>query len=288
MMSWSIPEYTLDRSESIKERASTGWLLKWKVGNLWIKAPGNLIYWMGEGYAEIIASQVCKDLGIKNYVTYRPCVINTTDEQEDTVRLLGCESTDFLRADEIFVSSQKLFSLLRPEVVTELNSTSGQEAYIKYIDTIKDLTNLDTQEHLDNMLMLDFLICNFDRNFWNMGVIANPNGNYRLAPIFDNGSSLGLDRFEGGEFYREQLTYRQARPFSSSFEKQLELVTGRKYKIALESTFNTIETLRERCSKHSNVYEILNTIPDDSYEYIVTMLNKNREYIEKYRSDLIS
>ena len=90
-----------------------------------------------------------------------------------------------------------------------------------------------------------------------------------------------------GEFYREQLTYRQARPFSSNFEKQLELATGRKYKIALENTFNTINILRECCSKHHNVYEVLNTIPDDSFEYIATMLNKNREYIEKHRSDLI-
>ena len=286
-MRQSIPEYTFDRSRALEERASTGWLIKWKVGNLWIKTPGNLMYWMGEGYAEIIASQVCKDLGIRDYVEYRPCIVNTTDEQGNTVRLLGCESTDFLNSGEIFISSQKLLSLLRPKALSELNYLSGQEAYVKYIDEIGELTNLDIKEHLDNMIMLDFLICNFDRNFWNMGLIVNSNGNYRLAPIFDNGSSLGLDRFEEGKFYREQLTYRQAHPFSSRFEKQLELVTGRKYKIALESAFNTIDTLREQCSKHSNVYEVLNTIPDDSFEYIATMLNKNREYIEKHRSDLI-
>lgn len=131
------------------------------------------------------------------------------------------------------------------------------------------------------MLVLDFLICNFDRNLWNLGVLADPNGGYRQAPIFDNGNSFGLDFLSEGEFFRESLVGKQARPFSDSFAKQLELVRPtRTYSSKLTGTEELIKSLYSMCS--GNELGIENKLSQGNIEYIETMLQKNMDYLKQH------
>lgn len=249
-----IKVYRLSRRSAMADRASNGWLLKWKQNNTWIKTPGFIIEWTGESYAEILASEVCKDFNIKNALEYRPCIAITEDEDPNLpkVAILSCESTNFTRGDELFISMQKYLSMVDPSIINEIDQgsvASGQEppvsaygspnsyglqgtkaAYEHYLERLKDLTGLNLRTHTEDMLFLDFLICNYDRNLWNLGIITDPNGGYREAPIFDNGNSLGLCRFEEGEFYRESLhTDGQiAHPFCYRFDQQLDLIRSGK------------------------------------------------------------
>lgn len=249
-----IKVYRLSRRSAMADRASNGWLLKWKQNNTWIKTPGFIIEWTGESYAEILASEVCKDFNIKNALEYRPCIAITEDEDPNLpkVAILSCESTNFTRGDELFISMQKYLSMVDPSIINEIDQgsvASGQEpqvpadggyglqglqgtkaAYEHYLERLKDLTGLNLRTHTEDMIFLDFLICNYDRNLWNLGIITDPNGGYREAPIFDNGNSLGLCRFEEGEFYRESLhTDGQiAHPFCYRFDQQLDLIRSGK------------------------------------------------------------
>lgn len=277
-----MKEYRLSRQNAIAARSSTGWLLKWRLGNLWIKTPGYIICWTGESYAEIIASQVCMDLGIKNYLEYRPCIIITEDEDTNReVRLLGCESNNFTRGDEIFVSSQRLLKLAHSQALEKIGYIDPHEAFEMYIRDIQEATGLNVRYHTEDMLVLDFLICNFDRNLWNLGILADPNGGYRQAPIFDNGNSFGLDKFEEGEFFRESLVGKQARPFSDSFTKQLELVRpSRTYSSNLSGTKELIKSLYSMCS--GNELGIENKLSPGNIEYIETMLQKNMNYLKQH------
>lgn len=328
-----IKVYRLSRRSAMADRASNGWLLKWKQNNTWIKTPGFIIEWTGESYAEILASEVCKDFNIKNALEYRPCIAITEDEDPNLpkVAILSCESTNFTRGDELFISMQKYLSMVDPSIINEIDQgsvASGQEpqvpadggyglqgtkaAYEHYLERLKDLTGLNLRTHTEDMIFLDFLICNYDRNLWNLGIITDPNGGYREAPIFDNGNSLGLCRFEEGEFYRESLhTDGQiAHPFCYRFDQQLDLIrSGKVYtpqgpqgrgalgglgpgapgslgtlgSLGLYHTQKTLDFFKENCSTESNRLGVVNPIPLGSIVYIESMIAKNLAYYnERY------
>lgn len=323
-----IKVYRLSRRSAMADRASNGWLLKWKQNNTWIKTPGFIIEWTGESYAEILASEVCKDFNIKNALEYRPCIAITEDEDPSLpkVAILSCESTNFTRGDELFISMQKYLSMVDPSIINEIDQgsvASGQEppvsaygspnssglqgtkaAYEHYLERLKDLTGLSLRTHTEDMIFLDFLICNYDRNLWNLGIITDPNGGYREAPIFDNGNSLGLCRFEEGEFYRESLhTDGQiAHPFCYRFDQQLDLIRlGKVYtpqgpqgrgapgslgtlgSLGLYHTQKTLDFFKENCSTESNRLGVINPIPLGSIVYIESMIAKNLAYYnERY------
>ena len=92
------------------------------------------------------------------------------------------------------------------------------------LDWFTKMTGLDARPYLDTMLVFDYLICNEDRHLNNFGVLKNMRDNsYRFPPLFDNGYALGFMQAE----YKpvEQYLYAcKAKPFSTSFSKQLHLV----------------------------------------------------------------
>ena len=229
---------------------------------------------------------------------------------------------------------QKYLSMVDPSIINAIDQgsvASGQEpqvpadggyglqglqgtkaAYEHYLERLKDLTGLNLRTHTEDMIFLDFLICNYDRNLWNLGIITDPNGGYREAPIFDNGNSLGLCRFEEGEFYRESLhTDGQiAHPFCYRFDQQLDLIrSGKVYtpqghpgpgasgglgpgasgslgtlgSLGLYHTQKTLDFFKENCSTESNRLGVVNPIPLGSIVYIESMIAKNLAYYnERY------
>lgn len=270
--------YKLSRENAISERASNGWLLKWRIQHpdrpnryIWIKTPGNIMYWGGEAYAEILASKVCLDFNLKNSLMYKPCIV----ELEGT-KILCCESNDFTRDEEVFVNMLKLFQLSGKET-----DFKDKEGFKKYLKTVEELTGLDTRSHLEDMLFLDYLICNYDRNIWNIGIIMDPAGGVREAPIFDSGNSFDLSFFEEDEFFREGLNSNGsiARPFCYTFDEQIELIRpSRVYKSDFTYTKRNIQWMKETLSKQNNKYGVANPIPEGSFTRIETMLEKNYKH----------
>ena len=283
----SFDIFNLDRSNAIEARSSTGWLLKWRLPNpknpkkyIWVKTPGNIVYWDGISYAEVLASMVCKDLNIKNYVVYRPCIVNLKDEE----RILCCESDDFCHEDEIFVSIAKLLQL--NDINDKYDIADDSSEYKRFLKDVYRLTGLNYRVHMEDMMFLDYMICNYDRNLWNLGIICDPVGGMRMAPIFDSGDSFHLDKFEDDTYSRSNrlCTYKSVRPFIRSFDEQVKLIRPeRVYETNFQHTFQVLDWLSQNFTESHNVYDVNNPLSDGCINYIKSMLTINYEY---YQSNL--
>ena len=151
---------------------------------------------------------------------------------------------------------------------------------------MQEITGLDISRQLDDTLILDFIIGNTDRNYWNTGVIINPNGLYREAPIFDSGSSLGLQTFKEGQFSTLELNNTEAKPFRCTYVEQIQLVKNRKYRLDITNTLKLLDTLYREVSTSSNEYKIDNPITSGQYNYIRSRLQHSINYLVTNRSDL--
>lgn len=276
-----IPTFYLSDIDAIEQRSSTGWLLKWRIGvpnsdkHIWVKTPGYIMDWGGEPYAEVLASAVCKDFGLKNYTIYYPCIVDYKG-----IRLLSCYSYDFCEAN-----NEKLITCLK---ILELSKAETRHVYIdKYKDILqifKEFTGLNIQHHLEDMLFLDYMICNFDRGFHNFGFLINRQLHYREAPIFDNGNSFNLPFLRGGEYDRNFIHVNgdMALPFHDTFENQLKLIRGnRVYKADFKNTIRVLRWFMLNSSDDFNRIGVVNTIPMDCYEHITSMLSQNYTYYKQ-------
>ena len=99
----------------------------------------------------------------------------------------------------------------------------GVDLYRSYVDACSDL-GVDVVPSLDRMITFDYLIGNSDRHLGNFGLIRDPDTlEYTgVAPLFDNGASMGYDRMPYDVHAGMVLP---CRPFRVSWEEQLKLVT---------------------------------------------------------------
>ena len=71
-----------------------------------------------------------------------------------------------------------------------VNWNNLYDFFLKCCEPFFDITI--TKQALDIMLIIDYIVCNYDRHYGNFGFIKDVN-NYKIlkvAPIFDSGSSL--------------------------------------------------------------------------------------------------
>ncbi|WP_235847445.1 HipA domain-containing protein [Intestinibacillus massiliensis] len=169
-----------------------------------------------DSVAEVIAARLAQEMGVPA-VPYRLCRIKLEDGQS----ILGTLSPNFCTPEESYISFETMVESAAEPVYW---GTSAKENYQLVIDWFRRLTNLDARTYLDTMLLFDYLICNEDRHLNNFGVLKDvKNGTYRFPPLFDNGYALGFMQTERRPV--EQYLYScKAKPFSTSFTKQLHLV----------------------------------------------------------------
>ena len=169
-----------------------------------------------DSIAEVIASRLGALLHIP-VLEYRLCRIRL----EDGKTVLGTVSKNFCRPGESYISFETMVESADEPVQW---GVSAKENYSLVLDWFKKMTGLDARPYLDTVLVFDYLICNEDRHLNNFGVLKNMQDNiYRFPPLFDNGYALGFMQAE----YKpvEQYLYAcKAKPFSTSFSKQLHLV----------------------------------------------------------------
>ncbi|MDO4383700.1 MAG: HipA domain-containing protein [Eubacteriales bacterium] len=95
---------------------------------------------------------------------------------------------DFLEEDEVFIPFNGV-----GDSSLEQDKEKYQYSYADIIEMLEDNVKLtDVEQTIElfwDMFIIDALIANFDRHGSNWGFIKK-NNQYRLAPIFDNGSSL--------------------------------------------------------------------------------------------------
>lgn len=98
---------------------------------------------------------------------------------------------------------------------------------IQYVlDFIQTYTNTDCRDYLAQTLMLDAFTLNTDRHFNNLGIVVNDEtGEYRTAPIFDNGAALlsNFDLFPVDESIETNIANVVGQPFSANLWTQAKI-----------------------------------------------------------------
>lgn len=145
-------------------------------------------------------------------------------------------------------------------------------------------------DRIFEIIVIDSLILNTDRHLGNIAIHKNG----LLAPLYDNGLSLGVIEYFSGkitdtdkviEKYKMQFRYKTKRMTWNVFEKRYN-------DLILEVTEDTINDLKNSI-KRTNIKEIIDTIPiemQNEWSYylywIEKLYNKNREVVLERLSKL--
>lgn len=268
-----MKEYILDKKDAIEQRASNGWLLKWNIDDTWLKSPGFFYNYAWDSYSEVIASNLAEDIGINRHIHYEPCILII-----DGVRVLGCESKDYKNGMKE-LNFQKL---------TELNIISNvyhnsYEGYTTLIKEIKSKFGINIQSYLEDIILLDSIILNTDRNLWNMSILIDKNKKAHECKIYDSGCSLGLAGINTGEFYEEYMYSNgfKAEPFDIYFENQVKYIrNNRVYKESLNRTKQIIDFIEKHFCMN-NTYNVVNTILPEQMYFTKDLIIKRHNTIIK-------
>lgn len=238
--------YNLSSQNSITQNSSGGKLLKWKVGNKYIKTStidttSLTPRFMYESYGEVIVYKLAKRLGF-NCVEYKLCKV-IIDNQVETI---ACESNDFKQLGYIDYSIGKLMLLGKiPKLFY-----GEYDSYNILLNTLKFIPEF--RRYLDTLILLDSITLNDDRHFGNFGLLINRQCEMKVQPIFDNGNSLFCHKHIDGMNYDEKLIqYLVCKPFNRSFNEQLKLIDKSiiekdKLKESIPYIHGVIDRLREK------------------------------------------
>lgn len=217
-----------------------------------------------EGLAEQLASELLSCSNVKDFVFYKQCNINGKS---------GCKSANFLKEGEHFISFQSLYKNCTgnniAERVREFSNTKERFSFI--CDFLKQTTGLNVSQYLQDILALDMLIKNPDRHFGNLGIILSNSGEFRLAPIFDNGQGL----YQNFQITPPDLDIEEkdellcAATISGSFEAQV-MAAGIHMKINYDKLYQKLTKYPESIAKNCllnqlNKYEKLFSLKKDIF-----------------------
>ncbi|MGM9951261.1 MAG: hypothetical protein ACI33P_14105 [Lysinibacillus sp.] len=204
--------------------SSKGDQSKWCVDGKWIKQNTQGY----EGQAEVLASLIlaCSTLQEKEYVKYYPCEIILPNRETS----IGCYSHDF-RGKLQEVTLERLFeaNFTSTDPILNDKSLSTADKFTQIMKQVEEFTGIDVRQDIARLLAFDALILNEDRHTNNILFLYNPiEKTWQLAPIFDNGLSLLSDEkdYPPGKPLTILKRKVKAKPFNSSFSKQLALYTG--------------------------------------------------------------
>ena len=207
---------------------SDGWLKKrWKIseGKRCLIKGGSNPY-MQEPLNEAAATKLHQRLGCDNYVQY-------TLLWDGGIPYSVCE--DFINVDTELVSAVS--------INRSMKKRSQYSTYEHFITACEKLGITGMKEHINYLLVFDYLMANTDRHFGNIGAIRNVNTLEWVgpAPVFDSGTSLWHDRLTRSINGHGMI---ETKPFYTNAEKQMELVTDYSW-IPFENLQHFSEDIRE-------------------------------------------
>ena len=212
-------EYRLSSEGALGVNSTGGKLLKWKVGNKFIKTStldNTSLYgtkFMYESISEVIVSKIGKALGY-NVVDYKLCKVVI----DNNIECIACESVDFTGGGN-YISFGKLI-LENNLTGIQINAPSSYNKLLYYLNRSCN----GVRGYIDSNIVLDYIILNDDRHFGNLGLILR-DGKIVLAPIFDNGNGLlGHKHIDGIKYDSSIAKVLRCKPFHYDFDRQLSLV----------------------------------------------------------------
>ena len=212
-------EYRLSSEGALGVNSTGGKLLKWKVGNKFIKTStldNTSLYgtkFMYESISEVLVSKIGKALGY-NVVDYKLCKVVI----DNNIECIACESVDFNGGGN-YISLGKLMieNNLKGRQMNDLSSYNKLLYYLNGYCT-------GVRGYIDNNIVLDYITLNDDRHFGNLGLILR-SGKIVLASIFDNGNGLlGHKHIDGIKYDSSIAKVLRCKPFHYDFDRQLSLV----------------------------------------------------------------
>ena len=243
--------------------SSKGDQSKWRVGDKWVKQNTRGY----EGQAEVLASLVleCSTLHEKDYVKYYPCKIVLPNGETST----GCYSYDF-RGQLQEVTLERLFeaNFTSTDPILNDKALSAGEKFEQIMQQVQQFTGLNVRQDIARLLAFDALILNEDRHTNNILFLYHPvDKSWQLAPIFDNGLSLLSDENDYTPNKPITILKRKvkAKPFNSSFLKQLTLYTGPAF-ISKTKLLNSLESSFVDFGRAKQV--LLSQLNDPSFNHL--------------------
>lgn len=181
---------------------------KWKIidGKRCLLKGYSLPY-MQEPFNEKIASALCRRLNIRNYADY-----SVSFDKNGPF----CICENFITPDTEYVTA---------ESIMRLHNRDNVSLYSHYIKICEELGIKDIRDRIDEMLVVDYIIGNYDRHFRNFGLIRNVETlEFKgTAPIFDTGTSLKFNTETSVIFAESEYSLR-SKPFKTTHHEQIKLV----------------------------------------------------------------
>ena len=219
-------------------------------------------YWYktnNEGEEDIVEYLVSKllsftDMPKEEYVLYERGLVNGKRP---------CRSRTFITPDETFVTLDRMHVNITGQRLHEaIRFMKGIEESSKYVlDFFKNIIGLDLSEYFSRVFTADYITLNEDRHFHNLGVIMSIDGQYRPAPIFDNGKSL-LNTNPSINYrlpISENVKRVTARPFSGSHKRMFDFF-GKGFSLDVEAAVAWLETEEDSFYKEVLLYQLRNLV----------------------------
>lgn len=270
-------EYNVNLASATVQSASAGWLLKWHIGDTWLKSPGFLYNFMYDSYAEAIASALAKDLGIIMHVDYKLCILNI-----DGKRVMGCESKDFIKDNLTEITIEKLI-----HIGCLSGKYKGLQGYKQLIREMHTKFGLNIQSYLEDTILLDSITLNTDRHLWNMSILLDKNRKAHECKIYDSGNSLMINNCIDEIFYEDDMYSNgiKAEPFDLYFETQLKYIrNNRVYSGKLLNTYKILSLIKYNCLDTNNTFKVLNPFTETQLKHLVDLINKRYNTVIKNKA----
>lgn len=241
---------------------SDGWLKKkWKIVNnerVLLKAGSGSE--LQEPLNEEFVSIINKSIGYENFVEYE------TLWEED--KPLSC-CKNFVTPNTELVTAWTVRNQLKKS-----NNDSEYTHYKKCCEYL-GINPKETQDYLDYMITLDYLVVNQDRHFNNFGVIRDVNTLKILghAPIFDTGTSLW-----NGIATRliKSTIQNESKPFKQYHEEQIKLINISE-KFSLLNSEYLLNEFNKLLASSIYIEDYRRKILVSSFEGRLNLLNKRVE-----------
>jgi len=207
---------------------SDGWLQKrWEIieDKRTLVKGGSGVY-KQEPINEVIATTLLDELGI-DHVQYQ---LRMDGKKPYSL----CEN--FITPDTELVTAWQIFN-------SAGKKSNNDSDYMHFMRGCEGLGIEGMEEHLNQLLALDYIIANTDRHYGNFGAIRDVNTLkfVSIAPIYDSGTSLWHDT---ETLQIVPLQDVESRSFYDSHEKQLKVITAFD-----KIDFNKLETFHEKAQQ---------------------------------------
>lgn len=168
-----VTNWKIDEKRQVSGTRTKFWLINPQTGHRYLfKIPKENT---GEAWAEKVASEIGKAMGLS--------IMDVTLAKRDNI--IAVLAKNFVNQKEEFYEGGDLFFTIAEDF------DRYNLKYYDFFNMMNVLSRFNLEQEFIQIPVFDALIGNQDRHCDNWGIIYGESG-YRMAPIYDNGASLGF------------------------------------------------------------------------------------------------